>query len=105
MLNGRKKQDLFENMVFVYGDKAENISNHGTVNLKAVMLCRQGENSVDIATKYIGTCVLSQQGTCDMALNGQGFINNNSLVEKGTVNLHCKNSVTYRGTYTIKAEN
>jgi hypothetical protein len=97
-------QELFENIFFVHGDKAEGISGgNGKIRLKSIMLCQQKGKFVEFAAKHVGNATLSGQGTCQITLNGSGMIKNDKFAETGTAQLRCPDNSTRKGTYTIQA--
>ena len=103
-LDGAAAPELFEDMLFVHGDKAEKISGgNGKIKLKSIMLCKQSGTSVHFAAKHVGNCTLSGQGTCLITLNGSGMIRNDELAETGKAQLRCPDNSTRQGAYTIRA--
>ncbi len=96
---------VVDNMLFFYGGEPKDLPmNPSSLRLKNVMLCTDGGEAINTATKHMGNYTFLDK-ECDITLNGTGQIKDKDLVEQGDAKLTCQDKSAYQGTYSITAIN
>jgi hypothetical protein len=96
---------IVDNMLFFYGGAPKDLpQNPSSLRLKNVMICSNGSEEINTATKHIGNYTFLNK-ECDITLNGTGQIKAKNLVEQGDAKLTCQDKSVYEGNYSLTAKN